>query len=99
MEWFVFPHVSQGEKTVFDFLSALLLFLSLLLFALLFELELLVSLFLFPGLVWLFSVCSRCFFQQATLIPEVSRFFTVVARWFGFVRVTVCGLLAHIVYR
>ena len=46
----------------------------------------------------LFSLFSL-FFQQATLISVMSRLFTVVARWFGSVGVSVCGLLAHIVYR
>ena len=39
------------------------------------------------------------FFQQATLISVMSWFFTVVARWFGSVGISICGLLAHIVYQ
>ena len=35
------------------------------------------------------------FFQQATLVSVLSWVCTVVARWFGSVGITVCGLLAH----
>ena len=45
----------------------------------------------------IFSLLSLSF-QQATLISVMSWFFTVVARWFGFVGISVCGFLAHIVY-
>ena len=50
---------------------------------------------IFLSVFTLFSL----FFQQATLISVMSWFFTVVARWFGSVGISVCGLLAHIVYR
>ena len=46
----------------------------------------------------IFSLFSL-FFEQATLISVISWFFTKVARWFGSVGISVCGLLAHIVYR
>ena len=39
------------------------------------------------------------FFQRATMISVMSWFFTVVARWFGSVGISVCGLLAHLVDR
>ena len=38
------------------------------------------------------------FFQQATLVFVMSWLFTGVARWFGSVGFSVCGLLAHSVY-
>ena len=37
-------------------------------------------------------------FQQTTLVPVMSWFFTAVARWFGSVSINVCGMLAHSVY-
>ena len=39
------------------------------------------------------------FFQQATLISVISWFFTMMARWSGSVGISVCALMAHIVYR
>ena len=45
----------------------------------------------------IFSLFSLLF-QQTTLFPVMSWFFTVVARWFGFVSINVCGMLAHNVY-
>ena len=63
------------NRTVFGFLLVLLLFLLflfLLLLTLLFGFEVLASLFLFPGFFLYLSVCSRCFFQQYTLISVMS---------------------------
>ena len=51
------------------------------------------------GIILIIFGLFSLFFQQATLISVMSWFFTVVARWFGSVSVSVCGLLAHIVYR
>ena len=45
----------------------------------------------------IFSLFSL-FFQQSALISIMTWFFTVVARWFGSVDISVCGLLAHSVY-
>ena len=46
----------------------------------------------------IFSLFSL-FFQQAALVSVMSWFFKVVARWFGSVRISVCGLLADSVYQ
>ena len=51
------------------------------------------------GIILIIFGFFSMFFQQATLISVMSWFFTVVARWFGSVGISVCGLLAHIVYR
>ena len=72
-----FPHVTQGGQTVFGLPSALLLFLLLLiilLLTLLFGLEVLAPLFLFSGLFYLFSVCSRCFLAVYTGFCNVQVF-------------------------
>ena len=57
-----------------------------------------VTVFVSGIILIVFSLFSL-FFQQATLISVMSWLFTVVARWFGSVGVSICGLLAHIVYR
>ena len=51
------------------------------------------------GIILIVFSLFSLFLQQATLISVMSGFFTVVARWFGSVDVSVCGLLAHFVYR
>ena len=51
------------------------------------------------GIILIIFSLFSLFFQQATLISVMSWFFTVVARWFGSAGISVCGLLAHIVYR
>ena len=51
------------------------------------------------GIIMIIFSLFSLFFQQATPISVMSWLFTVVARWFGSVGVSVCGLLAHIVYR
>ena len=56
-----------------------------------------VTVFVSRIILILFSLFSL-FFQQATLISVVSWFFTVVARWFGSVGISICGLLAHSIY-
>ena len=38
------------------------------------------------------------FVQQAALISVMFWFFTVVPRWFGYVGISICGLLGHSVY-
>ena len=45
----------------------------------------------------IFSLFSL-FFPQATLISVMSWFFTVVARWFGSVSISVCSFVAHSIY-
>ena len=57
-----------------------------------------VTVFVSGIILIVFSLFSL-FFQQATLISVMSGFFTMVARWFGSFGVSVCGFLAHIVYR
>ena len=57
-----------------------------------------VTVFISEIILVIFSLFSL-FFQQATLLSVMSWLFTVVARWFGSVGISVCGLLAHIVYR
>ena len=51
------------------------------------------------GIILIVFSLFSLFFQQATLISVMSWFFTVVARWLGSAGISVCGLLAHIVYR
>ena len=55
--------------------------------------------FFISGIILIIFGLFSLFFQQPTLISVMSWFFTVVARWFGSVGISVCGLLAHIVYR
>ena len=56
-----------------------------------------VTVFVSMIILIIFSLFSL-FFQQSTLIYVMYWFFTVVARWFGSVDISVCGLLAHSVY-
>ena len=56
-----------------------------------------VTVFVSRSILSIFSLLSL-FFQQATLISVIPWFFTVLARWFGSVSISVCELMAHNVY-
>ena len=56
-----------------------------------------VTVFVSGVILIIFSFFSL-FFQEATLVSVMPWIFTVVARWFGSVGVSVCGLLTHIIY-